>query len=201
MSSEAEGAEGEIRSAIERGDIDAAATKALRVYGPELYGFLCALAKDEADASDAFSFFSEHLWRSLRSFEWRCSVRAWSYRLARNALIDVKRGKRRDAVPLSAISEVAERVRTETATFLRTETKSELQRLRATLPEDDQQLLVLRVDRNLSWQELARVFAGDDAELDDEAIERESARLRKRFQLVKKKFVELARAARTSEER
>lgn len=187
-------AESAIRAAFDRGDLDGATSTALRAYGAELYGFLVTLSRDEADAADAFSLFSERLWQTLSSFEWQCSMRAWSYRLARNALVDVKRGKRRGAVPLSAVGEIAERVRTETATFLRTETKSELQRLRATLPEEDQELLVLRIDRRMSWQELARIFAGDSVTLDTEELARESARLRKRFQLVKDRFLALARA-------
>ncbi len=191
-------AETAIRGAFDRGDVDGATTVALRSYGAEIYGFLVALAKDEADASDAFSLFSERLWQTLSKFEWQCSMRAWSYRLARNALVDVKRGKRRGAVPLSAVSEIADRVRTETATFLRTETKSELQRLRATLPDEDQELLVLRIDRDMSWQELARIFAGESVTLDAEDLARESARLRKRFQLVKDRFLALARAQRSA---
>jgi RNA polymerase sigma-70 factor (ECF subfamily) len=187
-------AETAIRSAFDEGDFDGATTIALRSYGAEIYGFLVALSKSEADASDAFSLFSERLWRTLSKFEWQCSMRAWSYRLARNALVDVKRGQRRGAVPLSAVSEIADRVRTETATFLRTETRTELQRLRATLPEEDQELLVLRIDRDLSWQELARVFAGDSVMLDDAELAREAARLRKRFQLVKDRFLALAKA-------
>jgi RNA polymerase sigma-70 factor (ECF subfamily) len=186
--------EAAIRTRVENGDFDGAATEALRLYGAELYGFLVALARDETDAADAFSFFAERFWQSLTRFDWRCSLRTWAYRLARNALVDVRRG-RREAVPLSQIGEIAERVRTETATFLRSEARTELARLRSTLPTDDQQLLVLRIDRDLAWDELARVFAGDDA-LDDVTLKRESARLRKRFELVKRRFVDLVRAHR-----
>jgi RNA polymerase sigma-70 factor (ECF subfamily) len=49
---------------------------------------------------------------------------------------------------------------------------------------------VLRVDRGLAWDELARVFSEQD--LDEEALTREAARLRKRFQLVKEKLKALA---------
>ena len=49
----------------------------------------------------------------------------------------------------------------------------------------------------MAWEDLARVFLGDDEVLDAAAVTRESARLRKRFQLVKQKFVALARAKRS----
>ncbi len=179
--------ESAIREQASAGQLDAAVTAAVRLYGPEIYGFLLALAKDDGDASDAFSDFSERLWKTMSRFGWQCSLRAWCYRLARNALTDVRRGKRRGRVPLSAASELAEKVRTETAQFLRTEAKTELQRIRATLSPEDQELLVLRVDREMSWEDLARVFMGDDDDNDATAIERESARLRKRFQIVKER--------------
>lgn len=91
-------------------------------------------------------------------------------------------------------------MRTETLAFLRTEKKSRLQALRDSLPEEDRMLLVLRVDRGLAWNELARILAeGEPGELDDGpqldalALTREAARLRKRFQLVKDRLRELAR--------
>ena len=59
----------------------------------------------------------------------------------------------------------------------------------------DRALLVLRVDRGLSWNDLARVLNEDGEPLDDAALKRESARLRKRFQLLKRELLELGRAA------
>jgi len=184
-----------IRACAASGDFDGATTRAIRGYGAEIYGFLVSLARDEARASDAFSFFAENLWRSLRTFEWKCSLRAWCYRLARNALSDVRRRARGDDVALTAVSEIAEAVRSETAAYLKTDAKTELQRLRATLPPDDEQLLVLRVDRDMSFEDLARVFGGDPP-LEGAALDREAARLRKRYQLVKERFVAMVRAKR-----
>jgi RNA polymerase sigma-70 factor, ECF subfamily len=184
-------AENAIRARAEKGDADGAVTDALRLYGAELYGFLVALAKNEADASDAFSHFSERLWRTMNEFSWECSLRAWCYRLARNALVDVRRGKRPAGIPLSAVSEIADKIRTGTAAYLKTESKTELQRIREQLAPEDQELLVLRIDRNMSWEELARVFAERDSPLEAKELERESARLRKRFQLVKDRVREM----------
>jgi RNA polymerase sigma-70 factor, ECF subfamily len=94
----------------------------------------------------------------------------------------------------SRIEEIAAAVRSETATHLRTETKSRIARLRESLSEQDRMLLTLRVDRQLEWNELARVLHdGGEAELEGEALRRASARLRKRFQDVKEKLAELAR--------
>jgi RNA polymerase sigma-70 factor (ECF subfamily) len=90
---------------------------------------------------------------------------------------------------------VVQKVRTETTPFLRTESKTRLEALRDALPDEDRTLLVLRIDRNLAWNDLARIVGQEDGEapLDDAAVAREAARLRKRFQLVKDRLRELAK--------
>lgn len=182
-----------IRERFDAGDLGAATTAALETYGPEILGLLLSLHRSEDEASDAFSLFAERLWTSMDRFEWKCSMRTWAYVVARRASHDVRRAEHRHekrAVRLSEVDDVAAlvaKVRTTTLTILRTETKSALQKLREELPEEDQMLLVLRVDRKLAWDDLARVF---DAEADPK---KESARLRKRFQLVKEKLFTLGK--------
>jgi len=192
--------ESEVRAHCDARAWDAACTAILRGYGPEVFGFLVAVHHNEAAANDAFSDLAEAIWRSLPNFAWQSSVRTWTYAIARN----VSRTRKRDAARLdrrapragdSALEGVAAKVRTETLAILRTETKTRLQALRDALPEADRMLLVLRIDRGLSWNDLARVLheGEEDAPLDDEALTREAARLRKRFQLVKDKLREMAK--------
>jgi RNA polymerase sigma-70 factor (ECF subfamily) len=77
--------------------------------------------------------------------------------------------------------------------LLRTEAKSALARLRDELSPEDKMLLILRVDRGLAWDDLARVsLAVENPHPSD--LQRESARLRKRFQLVKARLRERAKA-------
>jgi RNA polymerase sigma-70 factor (ECF subfamily) len=93
--------------------------------------------------------------------------------------------------------EVATRVRTETLSVLRTANRTALERLRDELPEEDRALLVLRVDRELNWREIAIVLAESanraDRVDDDAALTREAARLRKRFQLITQRLRTMAR--------
>jgi RNA polymerase sigma-70 factor (ECF subfamily) len=183
-----------VREAWQAGDMAAATTATLRLYGAEILGLLVGLHRDHDVAGDVFSAFSERLWQTFDRFEWKCSVRTWAYLLARRASHDHRR-KDKARVPLSevsAVSALVARLRTETLTYLRTETKDEIQKLRDELPEEDRMLLILRVDRQLAWEELARVFL-DGGEPAPEEVKRESARLRKRFQLVKEKLLELGR--------
>jgi RNA polymerase sigma-70 factor (ECF subfamily) len=74
-----------------------------------------------------------------------------------------------------------------------------VQELRDRLPEEDRMLLVLRIDRKLDWKDLAHVFSETrgHAQPDAATIEREAARLRKRFQVLKERIRELAARERT----
>jgi RNA polymerase sigma-70 factor (ECF subfamily) len=190
--------EDELRRAWDARAFDHVATRALEAYGPEIIGVLTVQLRSLSDALEAYSMFAEDLWCGLPGFQWRCSLRAWAHRLARNAAIRwAKAGPRRPErnVPLSDVAEVsavAVQVRPRTEVHLRTEVKSALRDLREELPDDDRTLLVLRVDKRLEWREIAVVMS--DAELSDVELKREAARLRKRYQLVTERLRSLARA-------
>jgi RNA polymerase sigma-70 factor (ECF subfamily) len=188
--------ESEIAELCRRGDMDQATTSAIEGFGPELLGFIVALLRNEDEARDAFSQLCEDIWRGLPSFEFRSSFRTWAYALARHAVHRLRRTdqryRKRVAVADSdLVARLEQQVRTTTLPYLRSQVKSRLTELRDSLPEEEQILLILRVDRNLGWNEIARVIS---SELGDDELTREAARLRKRFQLVKDKLRELARA-------
>jgi len=191
--------EQEIRHLCGLGHMEAAATGALRGYGPQIFGLLVALHRDEEEAADVFSAFSEDLWRGLARFEWSCSFRTWAYTLARNASSRHKKHANRRArrdMPLSghpALSAVEQQVRTETLPFLRTDAKRKMAALRQALSDEDQLLLILRVDKQLSWEDLARVMLGSSEPQAADALKKEAARLRKRFQLVKERLIDRSR--------
>jgi RNA polymerase sigma-70 factor, ECF subfamily len=187
-----------IREAWDRGDFEQAATRLMQSYGPEVQGFLVAFMNDRAAAREAFSLFARDLWVALPDFGWRCTARGWAYTLARNAARrHAKSEKRRRArhVPLpdGLLSEVAAQTRTRTDAYLKTEVKNRMQELRQRLPADDQQILILRVSRRLSWTEIAMVLGDDGLTATDGELQREATRLRKRFQLAKDRLRELAR--------
>jgi RNA polymerase sigma-70 factor, ECF subfamily len=180
-----------IREACQRQDWQAAATHALRGYGPEVLGFLVGLQNSEQRGREVFSTFCEDLWRGLPGFGWDCSLRTWIYCVARHACFREKRNERRRprGIPLSqapAVAELALQLRSGTHTYQRTEVKERVRRLREALPNADRMLLILRVDREMSWRDLARVVLGGSPSPVE--LEREAVRLRKRFQLVKERL-------------
>jgi RNA polymerase sigma-70 factor (ECF subfamily) len=133
-----------------------------------------------------FSQFGEDLWTGLPGFRRASSFRTWAYTLAHHAAHRYRRDPlRKRGVALSEcpdVLEMEERVRTTTLVHLRSEVKDRVRRLREKLEPDDQTLLVLRVDREMAWDEIAEIlFAGTD---ERERV-KNAASLRKRFERIK----------------
>ena len=189
MANEQADIEASVRALSEAGDHRSAATVALEAYGPSIYSFLTAFFRSPTRAEDVFSQFCEDFWQGLPGFEWRCTVRAWAFTLARHAALShVRRAdqRRERNLPLSEAKAISDRIRTETAPYKQTAIKDRMRSLRERLTEEEQTILILRVDKKLSWTEVGRVLAGHDE--DGEASEKSSARIRKRFQLIKEKL-------------
>lgn len=185
----------EVRVLLGDGEIERATELAIRTYGPELVGWLRAIFASEGDAQEAFSRMSEDLWRSLQRFDARCSIRTWCYMLARHAAARVRSHPRNEReILFSSLPSVLGAV-----THVWNTTKGGAHQaagvyaaIRSELDEDDQTLLVLRVDKNLSWREIAQVLCGEDAPADE--VERLAATLRKKFERLKERLRTIAAA-------
>ncbi len=178
-------------------EFEAAATAAIKGYGPEILGYLAAATRREHEAAEVFSDFCEDLWRGLATFRGDASFRTWAYRIAYHALARAGRtgAKRRErTVALADVPEIdalVDHVRTRTLPHLRTDIKKEVLELRAQLDEDERTLLILRIDRRLEWDEIARIV---DPDIDSpDAVKRASATLRKRFERIKLRLRELSK--------
>ena len=193
-----EDAESDIAALLRAKSYDLAATRVLDAYGPELFGFLVHTLGNESDAGEVFSEVAEDLWKGLPSFGMRCSLRTWLYVLGRHAIARYRRSpwnRRERRGGDSRIGSAVEVARSRTQPWLRTDVKDRMRALRDSLDEDDRTLLTLRVDRDLAWEDIARVMLGDADEPEPKQIARETARLRKRFQLLKDELRKRAEAA------
>jgi RNA polymerase sigma-70 factor (ECF subfamily) len=188
--------EDELRQSFEAGDFPCAATRALEGFGPEIFGYLLAVTRSTHEAEDAFSVFSEDLWRGFAGFRWQSSFRTWAYTLARHALYRSFDREGRRGVPLSEapLSQLEQRIREQTLSFLKTEAKDRFVELRNALDSDDRTLLVLRVDRQMRWEEVARVML-EEGEPTPEVVRRKAVALRKQFERVKERLRILAEEA------
>ncbi|HET9552202.1 MAG TPA: sigma-70 family RNA polymerase sigma factor [Anaeromyxobacteraceae bacterium] len=171
-------------------DYGRAAETVMREYGPGVRGLLLTLFRRNRDAGEeAFSLFAENLWRYIPKFRGDSSVRTWVYCVARSAAVSVTReGWRRNALRLETrdAEALAEEVRTRSAVRLERQS-AELLSLRDELDLDEQTLLTLRLDERLPWEEIAQIMSSEGETL-------EAAAWRKRFERLKTRLGELARA-------
>jgi RNA polymerase sigma-70 factor (ECF subfamily) len=178
-----------ILALLDAGDLSGAATAALRGYGPQILGYLNAILRNEDDAHDVFSQFAEDLWRGLAGFRRESSIRTWAFRLAWHAASRFARDpyRRRGRPMLSTeASKIAEEVRSTMSTYAPGGRADKLSRLREALEPDEQTLLILRVDKNMPWEDVAEVLRA-------EGESASPAALRKRFERLKEKLGRLAR--------
>jgi RNA polymerase sigma-70 factor (ECF subfamily) len=174
----------------------AAAEWVLRSYGPEIAAYLLSLEHDRDAAQDVFAECCAAIWQGLPRFRGECSLRTYSYAVARRqwARAQRTRARRGQEVPLDpSVETIAERLRTTTAEYLRTEPRDRLAQLRDELAAEDRALLMLRLNRKLGWVEIARVVSELD-EPTDEELARAAAGLRKRYERLKEQFRRQLRA-------
>jgi RNA polymerase sigma-70 factor (ECF subfamily) len=181
--------EARIRALIDSGDRPGAATAAIQEFGPPVLRYLRSMLRNEDDASDAFSIFAENVWRGLATWRGEGSLKAWSFRLAYNAAINLRNEawrRRARRFFTGEASALAEEIRT------RSHVKVERQRqvldtLRESLDVEDVSLLALRVDQKLSWVEISEVLAAEGGE------KIEAAALMKRFERLKVRLAKMAK--------
>src|SRR5688572_15134838 len=133
-----------VRALVAGGQQANAAEAALRAHGPEILGFLSATLRNEADAADVFSQFSIDVWRGLGTWRGTANLRAWMFTVARHASARYRRtqGRREKrqvafdgdggdgAGDGTAYSKLVHELRKSTLAYLKTETKTKVQRLR-----------------------------------------------------------------------
>ena len=177
-----------VREQLDRGEQREAASAALHALGPPVLGYLEAIVKDPDAARDVFQVFAEEMWRALPGWRGEGSLRAWCYRLAWRAHARFRREawqKRRERLRTTMASRIAASIASNESR-LPGGREDRLARLRATLTPEEQTLLILRLDRELSWSEVAEVLSHDADPVDPPA-------LRKRFERLRDKLARLAK--------
>jgi RNA polymerase sigma-70 factor, ECF subfamily len=180
-------ADDRVAALLGRAEVDEAATAALQALGPAVLGYLAALLGED-DGREVFSLVAEDVWRGLPGFRFECSLRAWIFRLAWRAASRFQRDPwRRRAEPLPSGLASRRAASIAAASDLPGGRRDALRALRRLLTPEEQTLLVLRVDRELEWPEVAEVLSGAGPPVDPAA-------LRKRFERLKDRLATLARA-------
>jgi len=177
-----------VLSLLRSGNAREAAAALIRAEGPAVLRYLRAVLRDEDLANDAFSLFAEWSWSAIESYRGESTVRTWSFGIAVNAARRVRDEawhKHKERLKTGDASRLAEEVRTSSPRELERQA-DRLAELRQELSAEDQNLLVLRLDQRLTWDEVAAILA--------EAGQSASpAGLRKRFERLKERIARLAR--------
>ena len=192
-----EALEQRIREFCLRGDVGRAVEEALAGYGPEFMRLLASLLRDAERAREAYAIFSETLLMDLPSFRWESSFRTWAHRVARNVAYRFAASPAGREVPVSqgAFAQQVHHEWSRTHPWLRTDIKERFRALRSQLEPREQLLLELRVDRRMSWTDVAKQLAEPDEPMTSEALARRAAVLRQQFQRIKARLRALAREA------
>jgi 2-phosphoglycolate phosphatase len=177
-----------VQALLDAGRSREAATDAIQTLGPQVLAYLTALLKNEGDAREVFSHFAEDLWKGLPGWRGEASLRGWAYRIAWHASVRWVRDpfrQRGQRLETTEASRLAQEVRSSIAENAWREER--MARLRDLLDPEERTLLILRIDRGLSWREVADVLAEDGCPAPSEAA------LRKRFERLKEKLGKAAR--------
>jgi RNA polymerase sigma-70 factor, ECF subfamily len=183
-----------ITRALVAGDLHDAATRAIRGYGRDLLHYLRSVLQDSEAASDVFAELCSDMWRGLAAFRRESSFRTWAYRLAWNAARDHVRDVRRRQqrvrrLETTEAEHLADELSRNTPAGLRsTGVVEKMARIAAMLDLEERSLLLLRVEQQLPWKDVANVVSQSGDEVDDVTV-------RKRFDRLKRKIRDLADAA------
>ena len=188
--------EAAIRSLCQEDRYEEATRQALALYGEPIFRYLQRMSDRSSDAEDIFQNFCVDLFLGLPRFEWRASLKTWAYRLAYSALSAFHRSPAQRPVRLidseqeRKLERLQEEARESTAHYLRTEFKSAIDSIREGLKPEKRSLLILHVDAQLSFPEIATIHLGEA--VDEERLKREVLKLRKRFERVKREILKAA---------
>jgi hypothetical protein len=160
----------------------------LRVHGAELFGFLIAVLDDRREAANVYADATRAIERALASATWTCPVRTFAYAVVRRELARFRRlnPRLRRETRLDALNPESPRPR---RTVARSRAVAEL---RNRLADEDYELLILRVDRQLGWQDIAISTLGWDAP--PEALTQEVTRAVARVAEIRNQLAEAAGA-------
>jgi RNA polymerase sigma-70 factor (ECF subfamily) len=186
---EPEKLEEELGGLIAAGKAEAAATVAIRGYGPPVLRYLRSILGDDEDAREAFSQFAENLWRGLPEFRGTAPFRIWAYRIAWNVACDMAKQpwrSRRQRLETGEATRIAETVVTST-NERHERRRMELKALRDSLSLDDRALAALRLDQGLSWTECAEVLSRDGRVVKPNTLTKRFERIKERLGALAKK--------------
>lgn len=176
-----------IENALASGAYADAFAAILLIHEPEVRGYFIKLLGDRDRADDVFGEFRATLLESLPRYRSECGVRTWTYIIMRTALNNYLRTPENDLARRERMSNLPEpeaREHDRTRPYLKTAIKRRTRELWKLLDEEDQTILVLVVDRTMTYEQVARVLLGPDH--DAEAVRKKVDVIKQRIRTAKR---------------
>lgn len=179
-----------VKALLAEGREHEAVTEIVRALAPRMLGYVNGVLLDRDAAQEVWAAACLQLWSSIEGFEGRSAIETWVYTVVRSALATWLRAPARRRERLVRELEPVVEQRSPTPVWKSTPVRDAARALREKLTPEERELLILRIDRRLSWRTLAEI---EHPGADEAALRRAEASLRKRFERLKTKLGELAR--------
>ena len=134
----------------------------MEAHGEELLGYLCRVLHSEDTGREVFAALCEAIVSGIARYRGEASLRAYVYGVAWNLIrrhrrrASTRRKRETQVDTMSPFSAPPEHTRT--PLWQRTSARDRLSLARAQLSDEELTLLVLRVDRRMSWDEVASII-------------------------------------------
>ena len=126
-------------------------------YKNQLYGTILRMTKNPQDAQDLVQEAFIKVYNQLGKFDGNGSFSSWMYRVAMNHCMDEFRKKRYQMKQVKVNEEKVINPNHPDIIFLKKKKSRQLERLIATLPEDERMIILLRYVNELSYDEISEL--------------------------------------------
>ncbi|WP_342512006.1 RNA polymerase sigma factor [Sporosarcina sp. FSL K6-1522] len=129
----------------------------IRKYKDPLYGTILRMTRNPHDAQDLAQEAFIKVYQQLEKYDDKGSFSSWFYRVAINHCLDEFRKKRYKMKQVEIQEETIGNVDSPEIVFFKNERSRQLERLIATLPEDERLIILLRYVNELSYQAISEL--------------------------------------------
>ena len=142
---------------VRDGDTGAFEELVLRYQKP-IYGFVLRLLKDPAEAEDTVQKVFLLVYQNLKNFRFESSFKTWLFRISINQCHNhFRQQKKREFTPLEDIP-IADPGNNQEDEFSQKELRGLAQKAIERLPPKQKMVLLLRVDQDLSYEEIGKAL-------------------------------------------
>lgn len=153
----------EIKALLSGNQIEVAYDRVYTVLGPEIRGYLRGVTNRIEDGDDLFQELCLAVWQQLPRFRHGSSMRTWVYAIAHNLFVDyLARPSRKRLIELSTgrLNSLPERSLSSLMEW--TQKERVLDELKERLSPEDRELIILRAERECSYQMLTEILGGTE---------------------------------------